>query len=138
MSDEIDREITTKRTMPNTEYKVSEQHTTRVRDDNSSTGLVLGVLLTLALGVGAGVYFLNNRPAATIFVPGATNTIKENKSTVIERNNTTTKESPQAAPNVEVNIPPVVVPKVEINVPTPAATTPAPQPTPTGTPGTTN
>ncbi len=133
MSDQIDREITTKKATsnPNTSvdgYSVSEQRTTRVNNDNSSIGLILGILLTLGLGGGAVLYYLNNRPATTQIVPGPTNTVKE-KSTTIEHNNTTTKEvkpaTQQPAPNVE------------INVPAPAATTqpqpPSPVPAPSAT-----
>ncbi len=137
MSDEIDREIITKKEVstprsPSHGY-VSEQSTTRVSNDNSAGGLILGVLLTLALGIGAGLYFLNNRTTPSpIVVPGATNTIKEKDSTVIERSNTTIKEpsAPQPAPNVEVNVP-AVVPKVEINVPAPSEA-PVPAPTSSG------
>jgi hypothetical protein len=119
MSDEIDKEITTKKVASNPNnsdngYRVSEQRTTSVSNDSSATGLILGIILTLAVGVGAWAYFFNNRPATPILVPTGTNTIKENKSTVIEKNNTTTKEvtptPPQAAPNVEVNIPAPVTP----------------------------
>jgi hypothetical protein len=128
MSDEIDREITTRKvtSTPNNSvdgYSVSEQRTTKVNNDNSAIGLILGVLLTLGLGGGAVVYYLNNRPATTQIVPGPTNTVKENETTIIERNNTNTKEVNPATQQP--------VPKVEINVPAPAATT-SPQPvTPT-------
>jgi hypothetical protein len=154
MSDEIDREITTKRVTSNNPYtsvdgyKVSQQRTTNVSNDNSATGLILGILLALALGVGAALYYLNNRTApAQILVPGATNTIRENKSTVIERNNTSTQEvkpatpptdikisvPAPAAPKVQVNVP-AAPPKVEIiNIPAPAATTPPQTPTPVPT-----
>jgi hypothetical protein len=155
MSDEIDREITNKRVTANNPnssvdgYKVTQQRTTRVSNDNSAIGLILGVLLTLALGVSAFLYYLNNRTApAQILVPGATNTIRENKSTVIERNNTSTQESnpgrpptdikinvpSPAAPKVEVTVP-VAPPKVDIiNIPAPAATTQPQTPLPTTSP----
>jgi hypothetical protein len=143
MSDEIDKEITTKKVTSNPNnfddgYRVSEQRTTSVSNDSSATGLILGIILTLAVGIGASVYFFNNRPTTPILVPSGTNTIKENKSTVIERNNTTTKEvnpaPPQAAPNVEINVPAPVVPKVEVNVPAPVTppVTPIPSTPSTG------
>jgi hypothetical protein len=134
MPDEIDREITTKKVVsnPNTSvdgYSISEQRTTRVNNDNSAVGLILGVLLTLGLGGGAVLYYLNNRPTTTQIVPGPTNTVKE-KSTTIEHNNTTTKEvnpaTQQPTPNVEINIPAPVVttqPQTASPVPAPAATT---------------
>ncbi len=128
MSDEIDREITTKKVTshPNSSVdgsRISEQRTTKVSNDNSSGGLILGILLTLAVGAGAVAYFMNNRPATTqILVPG-TDTVRENKSTVIERNNTTTKE---------------VAPVTITQPPTPSATPVSPtiqvQPTSVATP----
>ena len=161
MSDEIDREITTKKVTshPNSSVeasRISEQRTTKVSSDNSSGGLILGILLTLAVGAGAFAYFMNNnRPAPTqILVPG-TDTVRENKSTVIERNNTTTKEvapaTPQPTPKVEVNLPVTITqPAVPAAPPVPAApqvqTTVAPavsptpqvQTTPVATPRATN
>jgi hypothetical protein len=144
MSDEIDKEITTKKVISNPnkvadEYRVSEQRTTSVNNDSSSTGLILGIILTLALGVGASVYFFNNRTITPVLVPNGTNTIKENNSTVIERNNTNTKEvtpaPPQSAPNVEVNVPAPVVPKVEVNIPAPVTPPATPLPTTPSTGG---
>jgi uncharacterized protein HemX len=144
MSDEIDKEITTKKVTSNPnraadEYRVSEQRTTSVSNDSSSTGLILGIILTLALGVGASVYFFNNRTITPVLVPNGTNTIKENNSTVIERNNSTTKEvtpsAPQSAPNVEVNVPAPVVPKVEVNIPAPVTPPATPLPTTPSTGG---
>ncbi len=132
MSDEKEIETTTKKVISNSntpvhEYRVSEERTSRV--GNNFTGLISGLLFALVLGVGASLYFLNLRSASTIVLPGATNTVKENKSTTIERNNTNTKETaPQPAPNVEVNVPAPAVPKVEVNIPAPTVT--APQPTP--------
>ncbi len=123
MSDEIDKEITTKKVTSNSDpsvngYRVSEQHSSTVSSDNSATGLVIGMLFTLALGIGAVAYYLNNRPTPTIVVPSPPTIIKDNKSTIIER--TTVKESPtQPAPKVEVNIPAQPAPKVEVNVPAP-------------------
>ncbi len=118
MSDEIDRETTTRKVTsdPNSSvdgYRVSE-HSSRVSNDNSATGLILGVLLALVAGIGASVYFYNNRPSSTIVVPGATNTVKDNKSTVIERS--TTKEVQPATPPV--------VPNIEVNIPTPPSVPP--------------
>jgi hypothetical protein len=128
MSDEIDREITTKRVSSNPNnsvdgYSVSEQRTTRVNNDNSAVGLIIGVLLTLGLGGGAVLYYLNNRPTATQIVPGPTNTVRE-KSTTVENNNTTTKEVKPATQQPSS-------PNVEINVPAPAATTQPAPPVPT-------
>ena len=149
MSDEIDREITTKKVTSNSNipmngYQVSEQRTSKSSDDNSSSGLILGVLLTLAVGAGAVAYFMSNRPVATpILVPNATDTTKENKSTIIERNNSTIKEvapaTSQPAPKVEINVPPATTqpaPKIEINVPA-ATTQPTPTPAATAQPQTT-
>jgi hypothetical protein len=119
MSDQIDRETKTEEVVPTPNssvrgYKVSEQSTTRVNNDSSSAGIILGILLTLGLGVGAAAYFMNNnRITPTIVVPGATNTIKDNKSTVIERN--TTKEVTPATPQVAPAAP--AAPRVEVNVP---------------------
>jgi hypothetical protein len=147
MSDEIDREITTRKvtSTPNNSvdgYSVSEQRTTRVNNDNSSLGLILGILLTLGLGGGAVLYYLNNRPATTQIVPGPTNTVRE-KSTTVENNNTTTKEvkpaTQQPAPKVEINVPAPAAttqPQTASPVPAPAVTaqpqtaSPSPSPTP--------
>ena len=155
MPDEIDREVTTRKvtSSPNTpsnEYSVSEQRTSQVRNDDNSNGLILGILLVLAVGTGAAVYFMNNnRPAPTQILAPANNTVRENKSTVIERNNTTTREvapaTTQPAPNVEINVPssaPQPAPRVEINVPPAPATTSSPaataQPQTTASPRPTN
>lgn len=144
MSDEIDKEITTKKVTSNPNnsgdgYKVSEQRTTSVSNDSSATGLILGIVLASAVGIGAWAYFSNNRPTTPILVPTGTNTIKEDKSTVIERNNTTTKEVspavPQAVPNVEVNVPAPVAPKVEVNIPAPITPPPTTLPTTPSTGG---
>jgi hypothetical protein len=143
MSDELEREITTKKVTsnPNTSvdgYRVTEQQTTRVSNDNSASALILGVLLTLGLGAGAVIYYLNNRPAPSqILVPqiikSEPNVIRENKSTVIERNNTTTKEvapaTPQSAPNVQINVPAPAA-TTQPQTATPAPTNPAATPTP--------
>jgi len=139
MPDEIDREVTTRKVTsnsntPSNEYSVSEQRTSQVRNDDNSNGLILGILLVLAVGTGAAVYFMNNnRPAPTQILAPANNTVRENKSTVIERNNTTTREvapaTTQPAPNVEINVPssaPQPAPRVEINVPPAPATTSSP------------
>jgi hypothetical protein len=136
MSDEIDREIrevSTKKVtpLPNNSVngsRISEQRTTQVRSDNTSNGVIIGVVIVLALGAGAIAYYLNNRPLPTapIVLPRATDTVKENK-TIIERS--TTKEvSPapatvQSAPKIEVTLPPAVT----ITQP------PAPAPAPTTT-----
>ena len=155
MPDEIDREVTTRKvtSSPNTpsnEYSVSEQRTSQVRNDDNSNGLILGILLVLAVGTGAAAYFMNNnRPAPTQILAPANNTVRENKSTVIERNNTTTREvapaTTQPAPNVEINVPssaPQPAPRVEINVPPAPATTSSPaataQPQTTAAPRPTN
>jgi hypothetical protein len=131
MSNENDREIKTEKITSNSntpveEYR-SERSSSTVTTDNGSSGLIIGLVLALAAGLGATMYFLNNRPTVPIVVPGATNTIKENKSTVIERNNTNVKESapstPQPAPKVEVNVPRQPAPDVNINLPAPTAPT---------------
>ncbi len=138
MSDEIDREITTKKVTshPNNSVegsRISEQRTTKVSSDSSSGGLILGILLTLAVGAGVVAYFMNNRPAPTqqILVPG-TDTVRENKSTVIERNNTTIKEvapaTPQPTPKVEVNLPPVTITQPPVVTPAPQVQTPVATP----------
>lgn len=149
MSDEIDREITTKRVSSNPNnsvdgYSVSEQRTTRANNDNSAVGLIIGVLLTLGLGGGAVIYYLNNnRPApAQIVVPGPSNTVRE-KSTTVENNNTTTKEvepaKQQPTPNVEINVPaPAATTQPVPPVPTPAATTQPQTATPAATPSPAN
>jgi len=132
MSDEIDREVTSRKVTstsnsntPVNGYKVSEERSTRVSNDNSS-GVIVGVLLFLAVGTGAIVYFLNNRPTTTQILTPAVDTVRENKSTVIERNNTTVKEvSP--APTQTIQTQPT--PKVEVTVqPQPVAPAPAPAP----------
>ncbi len=149
MSDEIDREITTRKVTSNSntpvnEYRVSEQRTSQVRNDDNSNGLILGILLVLAVGAGAAVYFMNNRPAPTQILVPANNNVKENKSTVIERNNTTIREvapaTTQPTPRVEINVPssaPQPAPRVEINVPPAPAVTTQPQPATTSSPAAT-
>jgi hypothetical protein len=159
MSDEIDREITSRKVTstsnsntPVNGYKVSEERSTRVSNDNSS-GVIIGVLLFLAVGAGAIVYFLNNRPTTTPILTPSVDTVRENKSTVIERNNTTIKEvspaaTPQSTPKIEITVPaatvqpqpvaPAPAPAVTVTaqptatpVAPPKATTPSPVPTPT-------
>jgi hypothetical protein len=103
------------------------------------------VLLFLALGGGAIAFFLNNRPITPVLVPNAVDTVKENKSTIIERNNTTIKEvnpaTPQATPTIQINVPaatsqPVApAPRVTVTAqPTATATPKAITPSPTATP----
>jgi hypothetical protein len=132
MHEEIDKEIATKKvtsnpTTPVEGYSVSEQQSTKVSTDNSGA-LWLGVILCLGVAGAAAIYFLNDRPTTPIVVPSLPNTVRD-KSTVIERNNTTIKEvapaptTPPTTPNVEVNVPPSPPSKVEINVP-PAPTAP--------------
>jgi hypothetical protein len=148
MSDEIDREVTSKKvtSLPNNSVngrRVSEQRTTRVTNDSSLTGVVIIVLLGLAVGAGAIAYFVNYRPVpapAPILIPSANEPIKENKSTIIERNNTTIKEvspaAPQPTPKVEINLPVITQPPAAEPVPAPRVTVTA-QPqvvTPTATP----
>ncbi|MEI6330922.1 MAG: hypothetical protein WCP16_16900 [Pseudanabaena sp. ELA645] len=131
MSDEIDREIrevTTKNVtpLPNSSVngsRLSEQRTTQVSSDNTSNGVILGIVVALAIGAGAIAYFLNTRPEPTpIVLPRATDTLKENK-TIIERS--TTKEvSPapatsQITPKIDVTLPPVTI----TQPPAPAPTT---------------
>jgi len=154
MSEEFDNETTTRKVTSNSNtpvngYKVSEERTTTASDQNSSNAVILVVLLFLAVGAGAVIFFLNNRPAPTpVLVPSPVGTVRENKSTVIERNNTTIREtspaSPQATPRVEINIPAATVmpqpvapaPTVTVTaqpapVATPRAVSPAATPTPT-------
>lgn len=133
MSDQIDRKTTTHEVNSNSPvsgsgYRVSEQSTTR-NDDSSSAGLIIGILLTLGLGVGAVAYFMNNRSTTPVLVPvpGATNTVKENNSTVIERNNTTKEVKPSTAPKVEINVPAPAAPTQPQNAaPTPSQSETAP------------
>ena len=117
MSDEIDKEITTRKVTsdlntPAEEYRVSEQRTTKVTSNNDNAlGLVLVILIPLAIGSAIAAYFFNSRqaPPTQIVVPSTSDAVKDNKSTVIERNNTTIKEvapsSPQPTPRVQVNVP---------------------------------
>jgi hypothetical protein len=142
MPDEIEREITSKKvtSLPNNSVngsRVSEQRTTRVNNDSSMAGVVIIVLLGLAVGAGAIAYFLNTRPTPTpVLIPSATDTVKENKSTVIERNNTTIREvspaTPQPTPTVEINLPPVTI--TQPTAVAPVATTPPQAVTPAATP----
>jgi|JFJP01.1.fsa_nt_gi cytoskeletal protein RodZ len=150
MSEEIDREVTSKKvtSLPNNSMngsRISEQRTTKVANDVSGNGLVIIGLLALAIGAGAIAYFVNYRPAPTpVLIPNATDTVKENKSTVIERNNTTIREvspaTPEPTPTVEINVPVTITqPPAAAPVPAPRVTTPmattAPQPVaPTATP----
>ncbi len=140
MPNERDQEITSRKVTsdsntPVNGYRVTEEHKTRVNNDGSSSTVIVIVLLFLAVGGGAVAYFLNNRPAPTpILVPSAVDTVKENKSTIIERNNTTIKEVSPATSQP--------TPKVEITVqPQPVAPAPAPAVTvtaqPTATPAAT-
>jgi len=151
MSEEFDNETTTRKVTSNSNtpvnrYKVSEERTTTASDQNSSNAVILVVLLFLAVGAGAVIFFLNNRPAPTpVLVPSPVDTVREK---VIERNNTTIREtspaSPQATPRVEINIPAATVmpqpvapaPTVTVTaqpapVATPKAVNPAATPTPT-------
>lgn len=159
MPDEIDREITTRKVTsdPNSPvngYQVSEEQRTRVTNNDSSSAVIVGVLMFLAIGAGAVLYFLSSRPAPTpIIMPTPVGTVKENKSTIIERNNTTIRETspatPQPTPKVEIiNVPAATVapqpvapaPAVTVTAqptvaPVPSAQSAAPTPTPTaGTP----
>jgi hypothetical protein len=151
MSDERDQETTSRKVTSNSNtplnrYSTSEERTTKVKDDGSSNAVIVFVLLFLAVGAGAVAYYLNNRPApAPILVPSAVDTVKENKSTIIERNNTTIREvSPatlQPTPKVEITVQPQPVapaPAVTVTAqPTatpaspPKAMTPSANPTPT-------
>ena len=149
MNEEIDREITTKKVTsnpntplnPNTSvegYNVSEQRTTKVRNNNdNAVGLILIILVPLALGAAIAAYFFYNRtPQTQIITPVSApidNTVKDNKSTVIERNNTVIREvapaTSQPTPTVQINVPPAApqpAPRVQINVPPAAAPAPAP------------
>ena len=156
MSDERDQETTRRKVTSNSNtptngYSVSEERTTKVSNDGNSNAVIISVLLFLAIGGGTLAYFLNNRPVpAPILVPSAADTVKENKSTIIERNNTTIREvpaSPQPVPKVEVNIPAATIqpvapaPTVTVTaqptatpVPVPKAVTPSASPTPTTSP----
>ncbi len=157
MSDERDQEttrrkVTSSSNTPSNGYSVSEERTTKVRNDGNTNVVVISVLLFLAIGGGALAYFLNSRPVpAPILVPSAADTLKENKTTIIERNNTTIREvnpaTPQPIPTVEVNIPAATIqpvapaPRVTVTAqptatpaPTPSAVTPSASPTPTTSP----
>ncbi len=155
MPDEIDREITTRKVnsdlnSPVNGYKVSEEQRTRVTNDGSSNAVIVGVLMFLAIGAGAVLYFLSSRPAPTpIIMPTPVGTVKEDKSTIIERNNTTIRETspatPQPIPNIEVIVPTVapqpVAPAPAVTVtaqPTVAPVAPAQTATPTPTASGTN
>jgi hypothetical protein len=143
MSEEIDREVTSKKvtSLPNSSIngsRITEQRTSKVTNDNNINGLIVIVLLALAVfGAGAIAYFVNSRPVLTpVLVPTAKDTVKENKSTVIERNNTTIREvspaSPQPTPKVEINLPVTITqPPVTTPAATPQATTPTASPKPT-------
>lgn len=135
MSDKIDREIREVNTrkvtpLPNNSVngsRISEQRTTQIRDDDTSNGVILGVVIVLAIGAGAIAYFLNTRLVPTpIVLPRATDTLKENK-TVIDRS--TTKEvspapaTPQIAPKIEVTLPPVTITQPPDIIISPAPTT---------------
>ncbi len=159
MSEEFDKETTTRKVTSNSNtpvngYSVSEQRTTRTADNSGPNAVMLGVLLFLAVGAGAVIFYLSSRPApAPVLVPSPVGTVKEK---VIERNNTTIKEvtpaSPQATPKVEINVPaatvtaqPVPAPTVTVTaqpspVATPKAVTPSatPSATPTPTSGSAN
>jgi len=133
MSDEIDKEVTSRKVTstsntPRDGFRVTEQHTTQARNvDNSATGVIVVVLAVLAVGAGFTAYYLNNRPNPSIVVPGATNTVKENKTTIIERNNTTSPSpvpAPAPAPNIDINVPTQPVPNVNVNVPPPTVIVP--------------
>ncbi len=131
MSDEIDKEVTSRKVTstsntPRDGFRVTEQHTTQARNvDNSATGVIVFVLAVLAVGAGFTAYYLNNRPNPSIVVPGATNTVKENKTTIIERNNTTSPSPvPAPAPNIDINVPTQPAPNVNVNVPPPTVIVP--------------
>jgi hypothetical protein len=157
MSDDMDKKITSRKVTslsndPLNRGKISEERSTKVSNnhDNNATGVIVFVVLAFAVGAGAIAYFVYNRPAPTpILVPSAVDTVKENKSTVIERNNTTIREvspaTPQTTPKVEVNFPIIISPAPAVVTPQaspqPQATTapvappkPTPTPTPTLTP----
>ena len=139
MSDEFDREISTRKvpSNPNTsieENRSSTRRITKLGNDNNAVGLILIFLIPLAIGAGIAAYFVyNNRPfSPQIVVPNANNTVKENKSTVIERNNTTVREvspaTPQPTPTVEINLP--------VTISEPRAVAPVPEVTVTAQPTT--
>lgn len=144
MSEDFDKETTTRKVTSNTPvngYRVSEELTnTRASDQNSSNAVILGVLLFLAVGAGAVIFYLSSRPAPTpVLVPSPVDTVREK---VIERNNTTIKEvtpaspqsTPQVTPRVEINVPAATVMPQPV-APAPTVTVTAqPQPTPVATP----
>jgi len=141
MSEEFDKETTTRKVTSNSNtpvngYNVTEEHTTRASDENTSNAVILGVLLFLAVGAGAVIFFLNSRPAPSpVLVPSPVDTVRER---VIERNNTTIREtspaSPQATPRVEINVPSATVTAQPAPAPTVTVTAqPAPAPTATVT-----
>ena len=74
MSDEIDKETITRKVTSNTisntntpveQYRVSEQITTKVDDNNNAIGLILIILVPLALGAGIAAYFYYLTQVAT-------------------------------------------------------------------------
>ena len=138
MSEEIDKEVTTRKVTPLSNNsvngnRISEERTTRVsHDDSNASAFIAVVLLTLLAGAGAVIYYINTRPSpiqsppTQIVVPKTTDTVKENKSTIIERNNTTIKEvspaAPQPTPTVEINVPVTITPPPAAPAPEPRAT----------------
>jgi hypothetical protein len=145
MSEERDQEITRKVTsssnIPVNGHSSSEERTTRVSNDGNSSAVIVAVLLFLAIGGGAIAYFLNSRPTPTTIITPSVDTVKENKSTIIERNNTTIREvspaSPQSTPRIDITVPAATVapaPRVTVTAtPTPVVTPRAATPTPAAT-----
>lgn len=90
-----------------------EVRNTVVRDnDGSAGGLLLGIILASLVGLGAALFFMNQRPAAE----------GPSRTTIIEK---TREVAPQPkAPDIKINVPspaPVQVPDVNVTVPSPAA-----------------
>jgi len=145
MSEERDQEITRKVTsssnIPVNGHSSSEERTTRVSSDGNSSAVIVAVLLFLAIGGGAIAYFLNSRPTPTTIITPSVDTVKENKSTIIERNNTTIREvspaSPQSTPRIDITVPAATVapaPRVTVTAtPAPVVTPRAATPTPAAT-----
>ena len=76
-------------------------------NDSAATGLMFGVLLLGLAALGCGVYFMSQRPAPA-----------PNRTTIIERDKTTTVPTqPSAPPNVNVTVPNPAPPNVNVTIP---------------------
>lgn len=106
-----------------------EQNQAIRENDNSATGLMLGILLLGVIGAGFGIFFMSQRNTP---VPS---------TTIIERERTNVVPSqPAAAPNVNITVPNPAPPDVNITIPDaapPVAPIPAPAPAPAAAPSNT-